>query len=311
MKIFISWSGAASRELARILKEWLPTVLPYARPWLSSDDIRKGKPWDAELTKQLEATSYCLVCVTTKEVAEAPWVNFEAGAVSKYVERAHVSPLLVNVRPKDLDGVPLARFQCTQFNKTDVESLLLSVNEAAETPLSGDQLSRNLRNTWSQLKNDVEGLDLSDEWALPQDDDRDNDHKSDATDGGPVQAEDTNHHAIVSSVPVAEGLAQYEIDGLVIVTEEVDAKINIYEFYLKMKRAGFKKLEATLAQKALISRGMLKAFRDETYTGETYDALQVTPQGIAWLLENQGLLSTASEANATIALEDVDDDLPF
>ena len=43
MRIFISWSGAASLELARILKEWLPTVLPYANPWLSSEDIRKGK----------------------------------------------------------------------------------------------------------------------------------------------------------------------------------------------------------------------------------------------------------------------------
>ena len=254
MRIFISWSGAASRGFARILKEWLPTVLPYARPWLSSDDIRKGKPWDSELTMQLEATSYSLVCVTTRQVAEAPWVNFEAGAVSKYIEHAHVSPLLVGVGPEDLDGVPLARFQCTQFNNADVRRLLHSINKASESPVSDEQLSRNLRNTWSQFKEDVDELGLSDEWTSSSAEDDDGDDQSAATDGVRMQSEKTDHDAIVASVSVGEELAQYEITGLVVVTEEVDAKINIYEFYLKMKRAGIKKLEATLAQKALISR---------------------------------------------------------
>ena len=161
MNIFVSWSGSTSHGLARVLKDWLPTVLPFARPWLSSEDIRKGKPWDPELTTQLEATSYSIVCVTAPGVARAPWVNFEAGVVSKYIEHAHVSPLLVGVSPEDLAGLPLARFQCTEFTKTDVAKLLRSINETADSPVSGEKLTRNLRNTWRQLQEDVEELDLS------------------------------------------------------------------------------------------------------------------------------------------------------
>ena len=310
MRIFISWSGAASREFAQILKEWLTTVLPYARPWLSSDDIRKGKPWDSELTNQLEATSYSLVCVTTRQVAEAPWVNFEAGAVSKYIDHAHVSPLLVGISPEDLEGVPLARFQCTQFNEADVRRLLHSINKESESSISEEQLSRNLRHTWSQFKESVAKLRLSDDSTSPSAEDDDRNDRRAAIEGAYRQSAQTDHHAIVASIPVGEELAQYEITGLVVVTEEVGAKIDIYEFYPKMERAGIKKLEATLAQKALVSRGMLEAFQDETYAGEPYDALQVTPKGIGWLLENDDQLNRRSGAPLPPTVEP-DDDLPF
>ena len=171
MNIFISWAGPTSHALAAILKDWLPTVLPYTRPWLSTEDIRKGKPWDPELTEQLEDTSYSIVCVTTPEVAKSAWVNFEAGAISKYVAHTHVSPLLVNVSPRQMSGLPLVRFQCTAFTQTDVGRLLRSVNEAADTPLSARVINRNLRNTWRQLQAEVDDLDPTAEGDSREEDD--------------------------------------------------------------------------------------------------------------------------------------------
>lgn len=162
MDIFLSWHGSSSHALAGILREWLQTVLPYTRPWLSSEDIGKGTPWDPELAKRLEATSHAIVCVTTSRVARAPWVNFEAGAVSKYVDHAHVSPLLVGVSPEDLGGLPLSRFQCTRFNRRDVARLLRSINASASSPIDGSALKRNLRNTWRQLDEEVGRLDRGD-----------------------------------------------------------------------------------------------------------------------------------------------------
>ena len=138
MDIFLSWHERSSHALAEILRDWLKTVLPYARPWLSSEDIGKGKRWDAELSARLEKTSYCVVCVTTPDVAKSPWVNFEAGAVSKYIEDAHVSPLLVGVSPEDLGGLPLFGFQCTRFNKKEVGRLLRSINETAVAPIENE-----------------------------------------------------------------------------------------------------------------------------------------------------------------------------
>jgi|ERR1051326_2559909 hypothetical protein len=45
LEIFVSWSKSGSRQIAEALKEWLPHVLPGAKPWMSSEDITKGVPW--------------------------------------------------------------------------------------------------------------------------------------------------------------------------------------------------------------------------------------------------------------------------
>ena len=72
----------------------------------------------------------------------SPWVNFEAGAVAKAVGgRAHVSPLLLGLSPGDLDGAPLAMFQCTEFTRPDVERLVNAINEVAAKPMPESQVS--------------------------------------------------------------------------------------------------------------------------------------------------------------------------
>lgn len=189
MNILIGWSGPTSRQMAGILRKWLPTVLPYARPWLSSEDIRKGKPWDPELTKLLEETSYSIVCVTTPTVATAPWVNFEAGAVSKFVERGHVSPLLTpGVSPGDLSNLPLGRFQCTELTKTEVGRLLRSINAAARSDLSVEDIELKLSDAWKQLQEYVDGLDLSEEAPKPRaEDSEDYDDEENSDIGWPLE----------------------------------------------------------------------------------------------------------------------------
>lgn len=175
MDILISWSGRTSHELAKILKKWLPTALHYADPWLSSSDIQKGKPWEPQLARQLEATSYSIVCVTAPDVARAPWVNFEAGAVSKYVADAHVNPLLVNVSPEDLGGLPLSKFQFTTFSEEHVRLLLHSINKVADRPITDAAVERNLDNTWTKLQADVKelGPEPSETQQFDSDDDGD------------------------------------------------------------------------------------------------------------------------------------------
>ena len=185
MDIFLSWHGSSSHALAEILRDWLPTVLPQSRPWLSSEDIGKGKPWDPELARRLEATSHAIVCVTAPQVARAPWVNFEAGAVSKYVDHAHVSPLLVGVSPEDLGGLPLSRFQCTRFDKEDVGRLLRSINASASPRLKTSVLQRNLHNTWDQLDEEVRRLDRADSVRPSQHTDDDYNENENDQNGAP------------------------------------------------------------------------------------------------------------------------------
>lgn len=161
MDIFISWAGRDSRAVALILREWLPEVLPFVRPWVSSEDIRKGTRWSEELWGRLQKTSYCIVCLTPAAV-RSPWVNFEAGAVAKAVGgQAHVSPLLLGLSPRDLGGVPLAMFQCTVFTYRDIERLVRAINAVATAPIPKVEVLLSFRRRWPILDDKIGRIDIS------------------------------------------------------------------------------------------------------------------------------------------------------
>ena len=160
MDIFVSWAGRESHEVALVLRRWLRQVLPFARPWVSSEDIRKGTRWSDELWGRLQGMSYCIVCLTPGAV-RSPWVNFEAGAIAKAVRGpSHVSPLLLGVTPRDLGGSPLAMFQCTEFTEQDVERLLKAMNAVAPVPIPESEVVQRFRRAWPMLHDKVGGIDL-------------------------------------------------------------------------------------------------------------------------------------------------------
>ena len=151
-RILISWSGERSEKIAEILREWLPNILPGVEPWLSSEDIRKGSRWSLHLATELEATQFGLL-VVVPENQDSPWLNFEAGAISKWVEHARVAPLLFGMSPSELRG-PLAQFQATEFTKNDVIRLLRSM--AAATSGTARAVENALDFSWSVLQGRVQ-----------------------------------------------------------------------------------------------------------------------------------------------------------
>ena len=161
MDIFVSWAGRDSHAVALVLRRWLPEVLPFVQPWVSSEDIRKGTRWSDELWGRLQRTSYCIVCLTPGAV-RSPWVNFEAGATAKAVRGpSHVSPLLLGISPRNLEGSPLAMFQSTEFAERDVERLLHAINAVATAPVPASQITAGLRRTWAALHDEIGRIDFS------------------------------------------------------------------------------------------------------------------------------------------------------
>src|SRR5688572_12185283 len=77
MKIFLSWSGERSRAVATALREWLPVMVPAAKPWVSHSDIDAGHRWSPEIATALEASDFGIICLT-KENLSAPWILFES-----------------------------------------------------------------------------------------------------------------------------------------------------------------------------------------------------------------------------------------
>jgi hypothetical protein len=130
MKVFISWSGSQSHQVAISLRDWLPSVLQIVEPYVSSEDIDKGARWSTDISKELEDSSFGIICVTPENIA-APWVNFEAGALSKSLDRSRVAPFLFAVDRTAVQG-PLLQFQSTLIEESDVKKLLQSINKACE-----------------------------------------------------------------------------------------------------------------------------------------------------------------------------------
>jgi len=129
MKVFLSWSGKLSHKIAIELREWLPFVIQSVQPYVSSEDIDKGSRWSIDIAKELEDSSFGILCVTPQNL-EAPWLNFEAGALSKAFNTSNVSPFLFGLKPSDLKNSPLLQFQSTLYEKKDLLKLIISINNA-------------------------------------------------------------------------------------------------------------------------------------------------------------------------------------
>lgn len=128
MRVFISWSGPRSKHLADALRSWLPKVLQSVKPWMSEEDIAAGSRWLPEVSGELSAARVGILCVTP-ENQSAPWLVFEAGALSKTLEQTYVCPLLFDLELGQLSG-PLAQFQASRLARDGVMRLIETLNGA-------------------------------------------------------------------------------------------------------------------------------------------------------------------------------------
>ena len=93
MKVFISWSGQPSKRLGEALRDWLPGVLQLVTPYFTPSDIEKGTLWSTDIAKELSESQVGILCVTRDNI-HSDWLLFEAGALSKSLEKSHVCPVL-------------------------------------------------------------------------------------------------------------------------------------------------------------------------------------------------------------------------
>lgn len=150
MKVFISWSGQRSKQLARALYEWLPVILPDSDPWMSEAEIQAGQRWSDEIAKELGHSNFGIICVTPENL-NAPWLLFEAGALSKSMTEAKVVPLLLRLNEGDVP-FPLAQFQAKKVEKTGIKELVLDLNKDCNPPLKDKNLTVSFEALWNILE---------------------------------------------------------------------------------------------------------------------------------------------------------------
>lgn len=174
MKIFLSWSGHQSHQVAVALRDWLPTVLPFTEPWVSSEDIDKGARWADKIAIELDKANFGVICIVPGNLDE-PWLNFEAGAISKTLEISKVAPLLVGVEKDEVEG-PLAQFQLTDFEKSDVRRLIRSINSSHAKPLADEKLRKSFDICWDYLEAAIHKIDFDvedDDYEEDEDEEQD------------------------------------------------------------------------------------------------------------------------------------------
>ncbi len=156
MKIFISWSGERSRQLAQALYGWLPLVLHYVKPWLSDLDVSAGDRWATVVAKELETSNFGIICVTPENL-NSPWVLFEAGALAKAMQGAKVIPLLLNLEFSDISG-PLAQFQAKKSDKDGLAEIITSINRSSDAGVPDDRKSQLFSALWPELEKQIQEI---------------------------------------------------------------------------------------------------------------------------------------------------------
>lgn len=155
MRVFISWSGPLSKEIAGHLSSWLPSIIQVVQPFYSPEDISKGDQWLHKMTTTLEECDLGVFCVTPDNF-ENPWLHFEAGAIAKRVGISNVIPVLFGgIKLTDITG-PFAHFQGAIFQKEDMFRVIKTVNGAASGDGGGLIQETLLKKTFDAFWDDFE-----------------------------------------------------------------------------------------------------------------------------------------------------------
>jgi hypothetical protein len=161
VKVFISWSGDTSRQVARILRDWLSDVIQSIEPWMSEVDIEKGTQSMSEIRKELAGTGFG-VAVVTKDNQGRPWLNFEAGTLSEAVptdEKTRPWVVLFDMKNADLlEKRPIGEFQTTLCNEEEFWLLIKSMNGASTPTLPELKLRNAFDKRWPDLAAQLAGV---------------------------------------------------------------------------------------------------------------------------------------------------------
>jgi hypothetical protein len=156
MKIFLSWSGKRSQEIASIFFEHLPDIIQEVNPFFSTESIRIGTRWMISLSQELSDTKFGIVFIDQTN-QQAPWICFEAGAIAKVVSESRVVPILFGMKKSQVHP-PLSQFQMMEYGKESVLDLLIEINKNCVAPLTPSKLAASFERVWGEIETKISGI---------------------------------------------------------------------------------------------------------------------------------------------------------
>lgn len=160
-RVFITWSGERSKKVAEALREWLPTIIQAAEPFMSSWDIGAGSDWLSVIRGKLDEAKVGIICVTRENLEEkSPWLLFEAGALAKHLG-SPVCLLLLDLNPSGVSP-PLSIFQASCADREGITDILKTINGTIKQPLTEETLSTMIDRGWPVLEEQIKAIKKDD-----------------------------------------------------------------------------------------------------------------------------------------------------
>ncbi|MEW1951088.1 hypothetical protein AB0280_17775 [Pseudarthrobacter sp902506025] len=118
-------------------------------PWMSAKSMEAGKLSIPQITEALSSTRFGIICVTP-ENQRKPWLQFEAGALSKATDgvAGHAIPLLIGFNKMEDLELPLGHFQAHMTSKEDLWNIVVTINTALEDDARPESALRTAFEKW-------------------------------------------------------------------------------------------------------------------------------------------------------------------
>lgn len=154
--IFIAWSGRDSQAAAEILRKYLPLLLHHGlKVFMSKHDVSSGVRWASEVASELAHSNFGIICLTPDNL-EAPWIMFEAGALTKNATGRACGLLFRGLTIANITG-PLEQFQNREFSEAGFRQLLDDISKVLNSPVEPQYVDMLFEKFWPEISNAISG----------------------------------------------------------------------------------------------------------------------------------------------------------
>jgi len=104
-----------------------------------------------DIGDKLKEITVGILCLTRNNI-DAPWILFEAGALSKGLTKSRVCPLLIDLSHQELKP-PLANFNATMPARDDMLRLIKTINsQGGEKKLADERVDKAFNIWWPEFE---------------------------------------------------------------------------------------------------------------------------------------------------------------
>jgi len=136
---------------------------------MSEKDVDKGARGLRQVDVALNAIKVGICCLTPENL-KAPWILYEAGALSKTIddETRLCTYLSAGLRYQDIEP-PLGMFQATRAEKDDTRRMVSAINTAiSEEPVPESHLDEIFEAMWPRFQTKLKSMPDAEETVIEQ-----------------------------------------------------------------------------------------------------------------------------------------------